>query len=323
MQRCSCIVNPRACHETELNYLPTENVKNIAVVGAGPAGLAAASIAAERGHNVHLFEASDRLGGQFNMAKIIPGKEDYAETIRYYGNMLKKHKVQVFLNTKVTPQTLNDAQYDEVIIATGVTPRALSFPGIDHSKIMSYRDVLWDKKEVGKSVAIVGAGGIGFDVAEFLAHEGESPVAAPAYMKEWGVDMEYQKAGATAMPLNSPSPRKIYLLKRSPGKHGKSLGKTTGWIHRLSLKKKQVEMHASCKYISMTDAGFKITSNDKEILLDVDNVIICAGQEINNTLSEQLNMAKEKIHVIGGARNATRLDAKRAIKEAAYLAAEI
>ncbi len=321
MQRCSCIVNPRACHETELNYLPTDSPKRIAVVGGGPAGLAAAAIAAERGHEVDIYEATDRLGGQFNMAKVIPGKEDYAETIRYYHTMLKKHKANVFLNTKVTVQILNDIGYQEIIIATGVTPRTLEFKGVDHPAVLNYRDVLWDKKAVGPRVAIVGAGGIGFDVAEYLAHDPSHEIGTEEYMKEWGVDMQYEKPGATAVPVNSLSPRHIYLLKRSIGKHGKNLGKTTGWIHRASLKKKNVEMHSQCEYLSMTDKGFKIAINGEEKILDVDNVIICAGQEPHDQLSAGLNIDAEHVHVIGGAKNSSGLDAKRAIKEAAYLVA--
>jgi len=323
MQRCSCIVNPRACHETELNYLPTENKKRIAVVGGGPAGLAAAAIAAERGHDVNLYEASDKLGGQFNMAKIIPGKEDYAETIRYYTTMLSKYDVNIFLNTKATNEILNSVAYDEVIIATGVNPRTLDFEGADHPSVLSYREVLWDKKPVGKKVAIVGAGGIGFDVAEYLSHDKDLAEDTPAYMKEWGVDMDYNNRGAFATPVNTPSPREIYLLKRSTGKHGKDLGKTTGWIHRASLKKKDINMLSQCEYISMSDEGFKIKVHEETKVLDVDNVIICAGQEINDTLSAQLNFPAENIHVIGGAKNAKGLDAKRAIKEAAYLVAEL
>ena len=323
MQRCSCIVNPRACYETELNYLPTEKSKNIAVIGGGPAGLAAASIAAERGHQVDLYEATDRLGGQFNMAKLIPGKEDYAETIRYYSSMLKKYGVQIFLNSRVTAQLLNDAAYDEIILATGVTPRVIDFEGQDHPAVLSYRDVLWHGKEVGQKVAIIGAGGIGFDVAEFLAHEPSHKIDAPAYMKEWGVDMNYREPGATIAPEEIPSPREIYLLKRSTGKHGKGLGKTTGWIHRASLKKKEVIMYSQCEYLSMTDKGFRVKIDGVEEILPVDNVVICAGQESQETLSSGLNLPKENIHIIGGAKNASGLDAKRAIKEAAYLAAEL
>jgi len=323
MQRCSCIVNPRACYETELNYLPTQVQKNIAVVGGGPAGLAAASIAAERGHNVSLFEKSDRLGGQFNMAKIIPGKEDYAETIRYYSTMLKKYEVNVFLNNPVNAGMLNAADFDEIILATGVTPRVVEFEGMDHPKVLNYKEVLWDEKSVGESVAIVGAGGIGFDMAEYLAHDQEQQVDTQAYMKEWGVDMDYKSRGATAIPVNSPSPREIHLLKRSTGKHGKNLGKTTGWIHRASLKKKNVQHHSQCEYLSVTDAGFKVKINGEEKLLEVDNVIICAGQVVNEHISAGLSIAPEHIHIIGGAKNAKGLDAKRAIKEAALLASEL
>ena len=321
MKRCSCIVNPRACHETELNYIPATTIKKIAVVGGGPAGMAAASIAAERGHLVQLYEASDRLGGQFNMAMIIPGKEDYAETIRYYNVMMDKHNVQVHLNTKATPELLNKENYDEIIIATGVSPRELDFEGNDHPAVLSYREVLWDKKPVGKSVAIVGAGGIGFDVAEYLAHEPNHIIDTPAYMKEWGVDMSYQKAGATTVAVDTPSPRTIHLMKRSSGKHGKNLGRTTGWIHRASLKKKNVQHHSQCEYIKMSDDGFLVKINGNEQLLKVDNVVICAGQEVYEELSAKLTLDKSNIHIIGGAKNAKQLDAKRAIKEAAYLVA--
>lgn len=323
MQRCSCIVNPRACHETELNYVPTKQKKLIAVVGGGPAGLAAATISAERGHEVHLYEASDRLGGQFNMAKEIPGKEDYAETIRYYSTMLSKYHVNVFVNTKASAALLNGVGYEEVIIASGVTPRVVEFRGMEHSAVLNYRDVLWHKTKVGKRVAIVGAGGIGFDVAEYLAHEHGQDANAESYMKEWGVDMSYSTPGATAVPHNSPSPRHIILLKRSTGKHGKGLGKTTGWIHRASLKKKNVEMHSQCEYVSMSDAGFEIKINGETKILDVDNVVICAGQESYNPLSSGLELAPDNVHVIGGAADAKGLDAKRAIKEAAYLAAKL
>jgi 2,4-dienoyl-CoA reductase (NADPH2) len=323
MQRCTCLVNPRACYETELNYLPAKVPKKIAVVGAGPAGMAAATICSERGHQVHLYEATGQLGGQFNMAKIIPGKEDYAETIRYYETMLNKHNVQIFLNTKVDSALLNALGYDEIIIASGVVPRKIDFEGLDHPSVLSYTQVLMDSAKVGKRVAIVGAGGIGFDVAEYLSHDFTEPVDTEAYMKEWGVDMNYTSRGACAVPVNTDSPRQIYLLKRSKGKHGKDLGKTTGWIHRASLNKKNVHMLSNCEYISMTDAGFKIKVNEETQTLVVDNVILCAGQEINENISSGLNISKDKIHIIGGAKNASGLDAKRAIKEAAYLSARL
>ncbi len=323
MQRCSCIVNPRACYETELNYLPTENKKHIAVVGGGPAGLAAASIAAERGHSVDLFEASDRLGGQFNMAMAIPGKEDYAETIRYFSNMLEKHRVNVNLGRKIEAEEINQANYDEVIIATGVTPRKLEIEGINHPKVLNYREVLWDKKEVGRKVAILGAGGIGFDVAEYLSEAHEGLKSIPSYMKEWGVDMEYKNAGATTKAIDEPSPREIHLLKRSPGKHGKNLGKTTGWIHRSSLVKKKVNMLSSCEYLKIDDSGLHIKINDKVQVLDIDHVVVCAGQEVYNPFLDKLNLAEDQIHVIGGAKKSAGLDAKRAIKEAAELAAKL
>ena len=322
MQRCSCIVNPRACHETELNYLPTDNPKSIAVIGGGPAGLAAASICAERGHLVTLYEASDRLGGQFNMAMAIPGKEDYAETIRYYSVMLQKYKVTTHLNKKATEEILQEGNYDEIIVATGVNPRKVIFNGSEGPNVLSYRDVLWDKKSVGKTVAIVGAGGIGFDIAEFLAEENPDHLeTTKQYMQTWGVDMEYDSAGAKTSPQPSPSPREIYLLKRSSGKHGKNLGKTTGWIHRASLKHKKVNMLSSCEYHSYNGKTFTIKSNDKELNLEVDTIVICAGQEANNIA--QSWSIDIPIHVIGGANNSKELDAKRAIKEAAYLAASL
>jgi 2,4-dienoyl-CoA reductase (NADPH2) len=323
LQRCTCIVNPRACYETELNYLPANNKKKIAVVGAGPAGLAAATIAAQRGHEVDLFEGSNKLGGQFNMAKIIPGKEDYAETIRYYKNMLQKYKVNVFMEMYADEAMLNKAAYEEIIIATGVTPRVLNFEGSDHPSVLSYRDVLWNRKDVGSKVAIVGAGGIGFDVAEYLSHANGIDEEVPAYMKEWGVDMEYTNRGAFTTPVDSPSPRTIYLLKRSSGKHGRALGKTTGWIHRSSLKKKDVKMMSNCEYLSFSEEGFKIKVGDEIHVLDVDNVVICAGQEPNDSISQGLNISNENIHIIGGANNAKGLDAKIAIKEASYLAAKL
>lgn len=322
----SCLVNPRACHETKLNYLPATQKKKIAVVGAGPAGLASATVLGERGHTVDLFEAEAKIGGQFNMAKVIPGKEEYAETIRYYDTMLKKYGVQVHLNHKATLAELEAGNYDEIILATGVTPRKVSFEGADHPKVLDYVDVLYRNKTVGNKVAIVGAGGIGFDMAEFLAHDHNAPTPSmhtAEYMKEWGVDMQYAKGGALMEAQPIPSPREIYLLKRSSGKHGKNLGKTTGWIHRSSLKMKEVKMMGHVEYQKVDDEGFHIVRDGNPMVLDVDNVIICAGQEPLRAMYEELKAKGLSVHIIGGAHVAAELDAKKAINEASYLCAEL
>ena len=328
MQVCSCIVNPRACHETLLNYTPAKKKKRIAVVGAGPAGLEAAKVCAERGHEVFLFEAEKEIGGQFNMAKVIPGKEEYAQTIRYYKTMLRKYGVKVNLNLKATVEGLTSGNYDEIILATGVTPRTLDLEGIDHKKVLDYADVLYRKKPVGQRVAIVGAGGIGFDMAEYLAHDmshASVSTSVPAYMTEWGVDMDYTNGGALApegaKPL--PSPREIFLLKRSKGKHGKNLGKTTGWIHRSSLAMKKVNMIGEAQYNKVDDTGLHITVGDEAKVIPVDNVVICAGQEPLRDMYEALKAAGQSVHLVGGANIAAKLDAKKAIKEASYLAAEL
>lgn len=321
---CSCLVNPRACHETLLNYNPAESQKKIAVIGAGPGGLAAATIAAERGHEVHLYESKGEIGGQFNMAKVIPGKEEYAETIRYYGRMIEKHGVKLHLNTLASAELLKEGGFDEVIIATGVTPRRVEFEGSDHPKVLDYAEVLYENKVVGDKVAIIGAGGIGFDMAEYLAHQGESPsLNVEHYMKEWGVDMDYQQPGANARPQPAPSPREIHLLKRSTGKHGKGLGKTTGWIHRASLAMKQVNMLANVEYQKVDDAGFHILVNGESRILEVDHVVVCAGQEPLRSLHEELEGMGISSHLIGGAKEAAELDAKRAIYEAAHLVASM
>lgn len=322
----SCLVNPRACHETELNYTPAEQKKKVAVVGAGPAGLASATVLGERGHTVDLFEAEDKIGGQFNMAKVIPGKEEYGETIRYYDVMLKKFGINVHLNHRVTLDELVAGNYDEIIIATGVTPRQVTFEGADHAKVLSYVDVLYKNVPVGNKVAIIGAGGIGFDMAEFLAHqpEHESPSMNTAdYMKEWGVDMDYSKGGALTAAEPAPSPREIYLLKRSTGKHGKNLGKTTGWIHRSSLKMKKVKMMGNVEYQKIDDAGFHIVRDGNPEVLDVDHVVVCAGQEPLRDMYEELQAKGLSVHLIGGANVAAELDAKKAINEASYLCAKL
>lgn len=327
MQVSSCIVNPRACHETILVHQPTTKCKKIAVIGAGPAGLEAATVAAKRGHQVVLFEEKHEIGGQFNMAKVIPGKEEYGQTIRYYHNMLKKYEVDVRLNTRAEEADLIAQNYDEIILATGVTPRILEIEGINHPKVLDYVDVLYKNKSVGDKVAIVGAGGIGFDMAEYLAHDMSHESVSlntENYMKEWGVDMSYSKGGALAeAPQPLASPREIYLLKRSKGKHGKNLGKTTGWIHRSSLAMKEVKMLADVSYEKIDDQGLHIKVGEEQQILDVDHVIICAGQVSLKELETGLTAAGQNVHLIGGANIAAQLDAKMAIKEASELAAKL
>lgn len=324
MKICSCLVNPRACHETELNYLPAVDKKKIAVIGAGPAGLAASTIAAERGHTVDLFEGEGQIGGQFNMAKRIPGKEEFEETLRYFGRQIELTGVNLHLNTRATAEQLLAGGYDEVILATGVTPRDIELPGQDHPKVLSYIDVLYRQKEVGEKVAIIGAGGIGFDMAEYLSHEGESPsLDTEKYMEEWGVDMAMKTGGALMPAQPEPSPREIYLLKRSTGKHGKNLGKTTGWAHRASLKMKAVKMVSQVTYQKVDDEGLHILVNDVPQILPVDHVVICAGQEPLRELQAQLEQGGMKVHLIGGAFEAKELDAKFAIDQAARLVAEL
>ena len=286
--------------------------------------MAAATLAAGRGHDVTLFEAEAEIGGQFNMAKVIPGKEDYAETIRYFKKQIEVTQVQLILNTKVTAEILLEEEYDEVILATGVTPRIPEIEGIEHPSVLSYADVLYNGADVGKRVAIIGAGGIGFDVAEYLAHEGESPsFNTKKYMEEWGVDMSYSTGGAVAEIAPSPSPREIFLLKRSGGKHGKDLGKTTGWIHRASLAMKKVNMLGNVVYKKIDDSGLHITGPDGDMIIEVDNIVVCAGQEPLREMYEELKENNILVHIIGGADEAKELDAKRAINQASYLAAEI
>jgi 2,4-dienoyl-CoA reductase (NADPH2) len=318
----SCLVNPRACHETELNYLPATATKKLAVIGAGPAGLSFATVAASRGHKVTLFEASSEVGGQFNIAKQIPGKEEFHETLRYFGKQLALTGVEVRLNHRVTAQELAEGGFDDIIIATGIIPRMPAIPGIDHPKAMNYLDVLRDKKLVGKSVAIIGAGGIGFDTAEFLTHEGvSSSVDVQKFLDEWGIDDSISNRGGLKRPTSSPAPRKVYLLQRKSSKVGDGLGKTTGWIHRTVLKHKQVEMISGAQYRGIDDAGLHVTVNGNSEVLDVDHVIICAGQEPQRTLYEQLTELGMNASLIGGAYEALELDAKAAINQGARMAA--
>ena len=319
----SCLVNPRACHETELNLAPTATAKKLAVIGAGPAGLAFATSAAERGHAVTLFDAADEIGGQFNIAKQIPGKEEFYETLRYFKKKIELTGVELKLNTKITADSLNNSDYDEVIVATGITPRTPPIPGIDHEKVLGYLDVLKDKKPVGKSVAVIGAGGIGFDVSEYLTHNGEATSQnIEAFMKEWGVDMNFKaRGGVEGIDAEvPPSARQVFLLQRKASKVGADLGKTTGWIHRTGLKNKGVKMIPGCEYLKIDDEGLHINIDGETSALNVDNVIICAGQEPKRDLLDGL---KKPHHLIGGADLAAELDAKRAIDQGTRLAAEI
>jgi 2,4-dienoyl-CoA reductase (NADPH2) len=325
-QTCSCLVNPRACRETELNYLPARDIKAIAVVGAGPAGLAFSTVAAQRGHRVSLFDAAGEIGGQFNLAKKIPGKEEFSASLDYFRGEVDRRGVDLQLNTRVTAEDL--AGYDEIILATGVYPRTPDIPGIDHSKVVSYIDVLKGKVEIGKSVALIGAGGIGFDVAEYLSHGDDHPASSQsfeAFAAEWGIDSTLEaRGGVKGVKAQPPqSARDIWLLQRKPGKPGKTLGKTTGWIHRLSLKQRGVHMLGGVSYERIDDAGLHIIVNGKEQLLEVDHVVICAGQISNRDLDEVLQERGLSPHVIGGARKAAELDAKYAIREGSELAAAI
>ncbi len=321
LKLCSCLVNPRACHETEFVIKKSANSKKIGIVGAGPAGLACAITAAEIGHEVHLFEAQNQIGGQFNLAKEIPGKEEFEETIRYYYNQIEKFGVNLYLGNKVDKAFLKEGNFDEIVISTGVTPRIPNIPGIDHDKVIIYDQLLRKEKFAGKKVAIIGAGGIGFDVSEYLLEENPKPsLNIPVFMNEWGVDMKYADRGALKAPHESQSPRELYLCKRSPGKHGKTLGKTTGWIHRMSLKNKKVNMLSSVEYVKIDDAGLHLKSNDQNQVLDVDHIIVCAGQLSRTNLYDELLADGMKPNLIGGAHEAKELDAKRAISQGTKLA---
>ena len=321
-KRASCLVNPRAAHETELVYQPTTAAKRVAVVGAGPAGLACATVAAERGHQVTLFDAASEIGGQFNVAKRIPGKEEFHETLRYFRHKLAETGVNVRLDTPADVNTLAD--FDEVVVATGISPRKVSFAGADHPMVVSYLDVLLGRVKAADKVAIIGAGGIGFDVGEFLVHEGPSPALDPArWMAEWGVDTSFESRGALAKPQPEAPARKVWLLQRSPGKPGAKLGKTTGWIHRATLKAKGVKMLGGVEYLGVDDAGLRIRIDGQEQLLDVGTVVVCAGQTPRRELADALQAAGRSVHIIGGADVAAELDAKRAIDQGSRVAAAL
>jgi len=325
----SCLVNPRACHETELNYVRTQARKRIAVVGAGPAGLACATVAAERGHEVHLFDSATEIGGQFNMAKRIPGKEEFHETLRYFGRRIESLGVKVTLGKRVAAPDL--AGYDDVVIATGVSPRNPRIPGQEEGmargQVLSYVDVLLHRKPVGKRVAVIGAGGIGFDVSEFLVEEGHSPALDPAaWMKEWGVTDPATARGGVAEPAPAPPAREVFLLQRKSSGVGKTLGKTTGWVHRATLKMKRVQMIPGVNYERIDDAGLFISFGEKRQdprHLDVDHIVLCAGQEPLRELADLLAAQGVRHHLIGGADVAAELDAKRAIDQGSRLAATL
>ncbi len=325
----SCLVNPRACHETELNYTPLkqeETLKKIAVVGAGPAGLAFATVAAERGHAVTLFDQADDIGGQFNVAKLIPGKEEFYETLRYFRRRIELTGVDLQLGQKVTAGDLLGIGFDEVVLATGIVPRTPPIDGIGHEKVLGYLDVLKYGKPVGKKVAVIGAGGIGFDVAEFITHEGESSsLSKEAFFKEWGIDKDFNvRGGVEGMSQQLPqSPREVFLLQRKKSKVGQNLGKTTGWIHRATLKHKNVVMLNKVEYQKVDDDGLHILQDGEAKVLPVDTVIVCAGQEPLRELQAEIEAAGVNVHLIGGADEAGELDAKRAIDQGSRLAAVI
>ena len=320
----SCLVNPRACHETLLNITPSATRGRVAVVGAGPAGLSFATTAAQRGFDVTLFDAASEIGGQFNIAKQVPGKEEFFETLRFYGRQIELTGVKLKLNTRVTAAELATGDYVHIVLATGVTPRRPAIQGIDHPKVCGYLDVLRDKRPVGNTVALIGAGGIGFDVAEYLLHSGTSPSQDPAkFFAEWGVDTSYAERGGICPAHIEPSPRKVFLLQRKASKVGDGLGKTTGWIHRTSLKNRAVEMIAGVTYRKVDDAGLHITVGEREMVIPADTIVVCAGQDPQRELQADLLAAGCSVHLIGGADQAAELDAKRAIKQGTELAAAL
>ncbi|MEV5579618.1 NADPH-dependent 2,4-dienoyl-CoA reductase [Streptomyces parvus] len=318
----SCLVNPRACHETELVLSPTRTRKRVAVVGAGPAGLACSVTAAERGHAVTLFDTADEIGGQLNVARRVPGKEEFDETLRYFRTRLAELGVEMRLSTRADTGTLDG--FDEIILATGVEPRTPAIPGTDHPNVVSYLDVLRDGAPVGDRVAIVGAGGIGFDVAEFLTDGGDAAsLDADTFFRQWGVDTAYEDRGGLRAPERPKSPRTVHLVQRRTTKVGAGLGKTTGWIHRTELRHRGVEMIAGASYDLIDDEGLHLTVDGERRVLPVDTVVLCAGQEPRRELYEELSAGAVPVHLIGGADVAAELDAKRAIRQGTELAAAL
>ena len=328
----TCLVNPRACRETLLNYPSVNSAKRIAVIGGGPAGLAYCSVASERGHHVTLFDAANEIGGQFNLAKRVPGKEEFYETLRYYKRKLEVGKVDVRLATRVSTDMLLDQGFDEIVVATGINPRTPEILGIDHPKVVSYIDVIQGNVSVGKRVAIIGAGGIGFDVAELIMHKGISgALDKDVFAKEWGIDFEnHPRGGVTGVkPIIDKADRQVYLLQRKDTPVGRGLGKTTGWAHRISLANRDVVMLNGIEYQHIDDQGLHISRNGKAQTLEVDTIIVCAGQTSERSLYDQLSESVELsakgvgIHLIGGAYKAAELDAKTAINQASMLAAAV
>ncbi|MYM40719.1 NADPH-dependent 2,4-dienoyl-CoA reductase [Duganella qianjiadongensis] len=326
-KRASCLVNPRACHETELVYAPAQKKRRVAVVGAGPAGLSAATVAAECGHDVTLFDGNEQIGGQFRIAMQVPGKEEFRETIRYFERKLEITGVKLRLGVRVSREQLIQDGYDEVVVATGIKVRRPPIQGIDHAKVLSYVDVLQNKAPVGKRVAIIGAGGIGFDMGEYLLHDSRHPLplALDVWAREWGVDLQGNTAGGLT-PAEQPEPvRQLYLLQRKTSKPGAGLGKTSGWVHRAVLARNGVVMLSGVQYDRIDDQGLHITVGGEQRLLSVDNVVVCAGQDSLNELMPSEEEIKghpgwPRFHKIGGAALAAELDAKRAIREGAELA---
>lgn len=325
-RQVSCLVNPRACHETELKYLPSKAPKNLAVIGAGPSGLAFATVAAQRGHKVTLFEASNEIGGQFNLAKRIPGKEEFHETLRYFRKMIDVHGIDLRLNTAVSAESIKAMSFDEVIVATGIEPRIPELDGINHPKVVGYIDAILGRRPIGKRVAIMGAGGIGFDVAEMISHTGTSAALdVQIFAREWGIDFSGHPRGGVAgiQPQVAAADRTIYLMQRKTDKVGSNLGRTTGWTHRLTLARRGVKMVNGVEYVKIDDAGLHTRVHGEPKVFDVDTVIVCAGQLPRRDVYDQLRAQDVRATVIGGAFEAGELDAKRAINQASRLAAVV